>query len=122
MLLIGCSSTGETLAVGSYKDPYTIVFHDEEISEEKVIDEVKNIVNAADEATEPPDGPPNIVIHVNDWQYSTMVMSISLWTDSGSTPTLLRGHLADAEKQFYQLSEESWLEIQELLDLEEEYL
>ncbi|GAK11076.1 hypothetical protein [Geomicrobium sp. JCM 19039] len=119
MLLIGCSSTGETLAVGSYKDPDTIVFQDEEISEEKVIDEVKNIVNAADEATEPPDGPPNIVIHVNDWQYSTMVMSISLWTDSGSTPTLLRGDLVDSEKQFYQLSEESWFEIQELLDLEE---
>ncbi|MFB4160854.1 hypothetical protein ACE1TF_13290 [Geomicrobium sp. JSM 1781026] len=119
MLLIGCSTTGETLAVGSYKDSNTIAFHDEEISEEKVIDEVKGVVNASDEATESPDGTPNIVIHVNDRQDSTMVMSIYLWTDSGSTPILLRGHLTDSEKQFYQLSEESWFEIKELLDLEE---
>ena len=116
-LLVGCNSNGEALRVGSYNDRGDIIFQKDDIREQETIDEVKKLLNSEEEVEAPSDGAPNLVIQINNKQDSTMVMNVSLWTEDISTVTFLRGHLDDEEKKYYQLSEESWNRIKELLNL-----
>ena len=116
-LLVGCNSNGETLRVGSYNDRGDIIFQKDDIRDQETIDEVKKLLNPEEEVEAPSDGAANRVIQINNKQDSTMVMNVSLWTEDISTVTFLRGHLDDEEKTYYQLSEESWNRIKELLNL-----
>lgn len=117
MSMSGCSN-GEELLIGSYQSEDEIVFNEEKtIKDQDKINEFKNIINesAISEDQASPEGYPDSVIHINNWDNSTMVMMVHFWFENNSTITFRQGI---EEDQYYSFSEKDSKRIKELLRLD----
>jgi hypothetical protein len=118
-LFMSACSNGEELLIGSYQSGDEIVFDEEKtIKDPDTINEFKTIIHesAISEEQASTEGYPNRVIHINNWDNSTMVMMVYLWFENNSTITFRRGI---EEDQYYSVSEKDSERIKELLRLDE---
>lgn len=107
LLLSSCGGkSGQELLVGIQGNKDSISFaEDQAVQDPEAIEEFKSIVAADHEtAANPPKGDSHYVIHVNNWDASTLEIWVNLWLQQDGTIIFNRGsgeyeyHVIDKEK------------------------